>query len=182
MSAAMPTASSNIVQLRPQAAPAVSVPPTVTRRLECWSDSLRDEPAISLPDLPHDLVEALPQAIEEAQAALVPNNPGEVLAALTTLIARKGFDLPDEFALEMDCEIIAAWPRDLWRTAFRSVWENFSYRRIPEVADFKKVIAAELEERQARLHRLESLRLKLETVRLKRQWDEVSRERRGRAG
>ena len=39
----------------------------------------------------------------------------------------------------------------------RSVWENFAYRRIPEVADFKREIAAELEERQTRLHRLEAL-------------------------
>jgi hypothetical protein len=124
----------------------------------------------------------LPDAVVEARAALDPSDPSEVLTAFTSLIKRRGFELPDEFALEMDCEIIAAWPRDLWRKAMRSVWENFSYRRVPEVADFKRVIAAELEERQARLHRLESLRLKLETVRLKRQWDEEARERRGRGG
>jgi hypothetical protein len=123
----------------------------------------------------------LPAAIEEARAALAPSDPGEVLSALTTLIARKGFGLPDEFALEMDCEIMASWG-DLWRKAMRSVWENFAYRRIPEVADFKREIAAELEERQTRLHRLEALRMKLETVRLKRQWDQEAQERQSRGG
>ena len=80
----------------------------------------------------------------------------------------------------MDVEVMAGWPRDLWRKAFRTVWEQFAYRRLPEVADFRKYIAADLEERRSRLDRLELLRLKLETVRLKRQWDEELRARRCR--
>ena len=78
-------------------------------------------------------------------------------------------------ALELDVEVMSAWPRDLWRKAFQSVWERFEYRRMPEVPDFRKYIAADLEERQSVLHRLESIRLRLETVRLRRQWDEEAR-------
>jgi hypothetical protein len=135
-----------------------------------------------MPNIPPEIVKALPDAIEEARRDLAPGDPAEVLRALTTLAGRKNLPAPDDFALELDCEVMSAWPRDLWRRAFRSVWEDFAFRRFPEVGDFKRHIAAELGERQARLHRLESLRLKLETDRLKRQWDEESRERRGRGG
>ncbi|EWY37814.1 hypothetical protein N825_09540 [Skermanella stibiiresistens SB22] len=128
--------------------------------------------------MPAEIVEALPGAIARARDDLAAGDPAEVLAALTTLASRRGFPLPDDLALELDVEVMAGWPRDLWRRAFRAVWEQFAYRRLPEVADFRRHIAEDLEERRARLDRLDSLRLKLETVRLKRQWDEEARGRR----
>jgi hypothetical protein len=73
---------------------------------------------------------------------------------------------------------MAGWPRDLWRKAFRCIWERFAYRRMPEVADFRRVIEADLAERRSRLDRLESIRLKLETIELKKVWDEEARRRR----
>jgi hypothetical protein len=106
---------------------------------------------------------------------LAPSDPREVMAALTTMAGRRGFPLPDAIALELDVEVMSAWPRDLWRKAFQNVWERFEYRRMPEVPDFRKYIAADLEERQSVLHRLESIKLRLETVRLRRQWDEEAR-------
>ena len=148
--------------------------PSATRitRLLAWSESWADEPLPHLPDIPPDLVAVLPVAVAQAQRDLTPGDPGEILAGLTTLASRRGFPLPDGVALEMDVEVMAAWPRDLWRKAFSGIWERFAYRRMPEVADFQRVIEADLAERKAKLNRLESLRLKLETIRLKKMWDE----------
>ena len=169
----MSQSASNVVPLRHQP-PALPIP-TPARRLMSWSESWRDEPGVHLPDLPPDLVDVLPIAIEQAMLELAPSDPSEVMAALTTMAGRRGFPLPDAIALELDVEVMSAWPRDLWRKAFQSVWERFEYRRMPEVPDFRKYIAADLEERQSVLHRLESIRLRLETVRLRRQWDEEAR-------
>jgi hypothetical protein len=49
---------------------------------------------------------------------------------------------------------------------------------MPEVADFRRVIEADLADRRSRLDRLESIRLKLETVELRKVWDEEARRRR----
>jgi hypothetical protein len=169
----------NVVPFRPQPPdPLKSKQSTQIERLMCWSESWRDEPGIQLPDLPADLADGLPEAIEWVKQDLAPCDPCEVLAALTTMAGRRGFTLPEPIALEMDIEVMAAWPRDLWRKAFRCVWECFEYRRLPEVPDFRKYIAADLEERQARLRQLETLKLRLQTTRLKQQWDEEARRRR----
>lgn len=129
-----------------------------------------------MPALPADLSAALPDAIERALLDLSPGDPAEVLKAIKTLAGRRGFELPDDLALEMDVEVMAAWPRDLFRKAFRRTWETFEYRRLPEVADFHKHIANDLEERRLKLHRLESVRLRLETATLKQKWDRQARE------
>jgi hypothetical protein len=150
---------------------------TMLTRLHAWSASWADEPVIHLPELPDDLVAALPGAIEQAQRDLEAGDPADVLAALTTLASRRGFELPDGAALEMDVALLASWPRDLFQRAFQRVWEEFAYRRLPEVADFRKYIEAELTERQQRLARLTMLRLKVETVQRRRQWDAAAREK-----
>jgi hypothetical protein len=118
-------------------------------RLLAWSESWVDEPLPHLPDIPADLAAALPAAIAQARRDLTPGDPGEILAALTTLASRRGFPLPDGIALEMDVEVMATWPMDLWRKAFTGIWERFAYRRMPEVADFRRVIEADLAERKA---------------------------------
>lgn len=104
----------------------------------------------------------LQAALAEAQTALRPGDPEEVLAALELVAERKGLALPAGMALDLDVEAMAQWPRDLFRRAFREVWENFPYRRMPEVPDFKQYIAAELAERRERLARLRMVQLKLE--------------------
>jgi hypothetical protein len=80
----------------------------------------------------------------------------------------------------MDVEIMASWPTDLWRKAFSSIWERFAYRRFPEVADFRRVIEADLADRKSRLDRLYSLRLKLETLRMRKMWDQQAADRTSR--
>ncbi|MGF7211611.1 hypothetical protein GGE65_006233 [Skermanella aerolata] len=129
-----------------------------------------------MPALPSDLAAALPDAIERALLALSPGDPAEVLKAVRALAGRRGFELPDDLALEMDVEVMASWPRDLFRQAFRRIWETFEYRRLPEVADFHKHIADDLEARRLKLHRLESVRLRLETLLLKEKWDREAHE------
>jgi hypothetical protein len=175
----MPNAN-NVIPLRPASQVPALPNATPLTRLRCWSESWHEEPGVLLPDMPADLINALPAAIDQARQDLEPGNPGEVMAALTNLASWRGFLLPDGMALELDVEVLASWPRDLWRKAFRNVWERFSYRRMPEVSDFRAHIATDLDERRARLDRLESMRLRLETIQLRIQWDEESR-RRGRS-
>jgi hypothetical protein len=169
-----------VVPLQPDPQPPAQALPNSTSltRLLHWSESWHDEQGIHMPDIPADLVEALPAAIDQARQDLEPGDPGEVMAALSTLASRRGFRLPEGMALELDVEVLSSWPRDLWRKGFRGVWEGFAYRRMPEPADFRAHIAADFEERRARLARLKSLQLRLETIRLRQQWDEESRRRR----
>lgn len=66
---------------------------------------------------------------------------------------------------------------DLFVRAFRIVWERFAYRRLPEVADFYEPIKLAMTERRERLARLQSLKLKLETVRMRERLDQEARQR-----
>jgi hypothetical protein len=111
--------------------------------------------------------ELLPAAIDEARAALTPNHPWEVLAGLQMIAERRNLCLPTGLSLEMDVEIMAEWPADLFRKALRGVWEHFKYARFPEVPDFREHIAKDLAERRKRLADLELLAKKLATLRSK---------------
>jgi hypothetical protein len=146
--------------------------------MRVWSESWADEPVVHWPDLPAELEEALPEAVERARSDMNPGDPAEVLAALTSMATRRGFPLPDEAALMMDVRVMAAWPADLFVKAFRLVWENFRYRRLPEVGDFRVHIEDDLRERLTVLQRLEGFRMKLETRRMQERWDREARERR----
>jgi hypothetical protein len=77
----------------------------------------------------------------------------------------------------MDVEVLASWPRDLFVKAFRIVWERFAYRRLPEVADFYEPIKLAMAERRERLARLQSLKLRLETVKMRERLDREARQR-----
>jgi hypothetical protein len=181
MTARQTTTTTIVIPLRPDPSPAPALPnATPMSRLLHWSESWQDELGIHLPNLPVDLIEALPAAIDQARKDLTPGDAGEVLVALSTFASRRGFPLPEGPGLEMDVEALASWPRDLWRKSFRAVWEKFAYRRLPEVPDFRQHIEGDLAERRERLARLESLRLRLETVRLRQQWNLESRQRRER--
>jgi hypothetical protein len=158
--------------------PSISRPSTPAERMRCWSDSWADEPMILWPDLPAELEAALPEAVEQVRLQCEPGDAGEVLAALTSLATRRGFPLPDEISLMMDVQVMAAWPKDLFAKAFARIWETFRYRRLPEPADFRAHIETDLAERQASLFRIESVRMKLETLAMKRRWDRQATEQR----
>jgi hypothetical protein len=143
------------------------------------SESWHEEPGIHLPEtVRDDLAEGLPVALELARRDLKPGDPVEVLASLAALASRRGFEMPVGLALDLDVELMAEWPRDLFIKAFRGVWESFAYRRMPEVADFRAHIETDLTERRSRLAKLEEIRLRLETIRLREQWDADCRIRR----
>jgi hypothetical protein len=152
---------------------------TALRRMLALSDSWHDEPSMVLPDsIRADLAVGLPHAIAQARTRLEQGDAAEVLMALKTLADRKGFDLPIGLGLDLDIEVMSEWPRDLFRRAFRGVWETFGYRRMPEVADFRRHIEDELAERRQALARLETMALRLRTAELREIWDAESRERR----
>ena len=166
----------------PAPAPGSTLPETlrsVTARppTTAYAESWHDEPSIFLPEQLGDLETQLPAAIAQATAALSPSQPVEVIEALQALATRRGFDLPDGIALEMDVEVLASWPRDLFVKAFRIVWERFSYRRLPEVADFYEPIKLAMAERRERLAKLQSLKLRLETVKMRERLDREARQR-----
>ena len=157
----------------PEASRSVTARPPTTAYAKSW----HDEPSIFLPEQLGDLETQLPAAIAQATAALSPSQPVEVIEALQALATRRGFDLPDGIALEMDVEVLASWPRDLFVKAFRIVWERFAYRRLPEVADFYEPIKLAMAERRERTARLQSLKLRLETVKMRERLDREARQR-----
>jgi len=177
-SSAVPTQSAPNVQ--PAASQVTSLPSeTEQKRTLAFVDSWHDEPAWMVPT--DEVVEyTLPALIDQTRAALEPSDPAEVLVALMTWADRRGQALPTGAALDFDIEILASWPRDLFRLAYRRCWESFAYRRMPEVADFKRLIDDELAERQSRLMRLTALQMKMETTRLRQQWNAEATERQRR--
>jgi hypothetical protein len=92
----------------------------------------------------------LPMALSWAKARLEPGDPEEVLHALEAFAEKRGVRLPAGLALDMDIEIMARWPSDLFRHSFCRLWEDFPahYRRLPEVSEFKVYIADDLEKRR----------------------------------
>jgi hypothetical protein len=147
-------------------APASCVNETPLSRISPLAESLRDVRWLDITLAPAD-EELLPAAIAEARAALEPGAPWDVLAALQMIAERRNLCLPTGLGLDMDVEIMAEWPADLFRKAVRGVWEHFKYARFPEVPDFREHIAKDLAERRKRLANLELLAKKLATQRSK---------------
>ena len=56
---------------------------------------------------------------------------------------------------------MAAWPRDLWTRAYRTVWERWSYRRMPTVGDFRGHLGDAIERRRRRYDLLTTLEARL---------------------
>jgi hypothetical protein len=115
------------------------------------AESWREEPWF-LMEVDNDAAEALPLAIERARRDLAPCSAAEVVALLTTLADRLQLPLPDGLALDLDVELMSAWPRDLMVQAFRGVWRSARsyHERFPTVGDFERHIADELRERRQR--------------------------------
>lgn len=68
----------------------------------------------------------------------------QIVLDLITFAERHALPSPSDEALQIDGEVIATWPPDLWRLAFRTLWETWTYRRMPAAGDFRSVIAADL--------------------------------------
>jgi hypothetical protein len=126
------------------------------------AESWRDEPWF-LMEVDGDAAQALPLAIERARRELAPCGAAEVVALLTTLADRLQLPLPDGLALDLDVELMSAWPRDLMVQAFRAVWRSARshHERFPTVGDFERHIADELRERRQRCADLDLLAKRL---------------------
>ena len=119
-------------------------------------------PATFIPDSERERARCdLPKAISWLQKQLTPGDPQAILTALHLMAERRGLALPNAQALEIDIEIMAEWPSDLFRQAYKTIWTRFAYRRMPEVADFYQVIGEELQDRQKQLSTLSCLARKL---------------------
>jgi hypothetical protein len=130
-------------------------------RVRVLAEMLADDPGYEPPEAGQALIGQVEGAIAAATALLAPGDPTEVVAGLQVLAERRGLAMPSGFALELDAEIMGGWPRDLWRKAFRLVWERFEYRRMLEVPDFRRHIAQDLADREAELRRLDMLAKRL---------------------
>jgi hypothetical protein len=151
------------VVAHPGGAVAPAARPTAMReRLEELAAWTWEDPQwLDTDAVPEPVRAALPAAVEQARRDLEPGRPADIVAALLTLADRHRLDLPDRRALELDAEVMAAWPRDLWRKAYLTVWEHWSWRRMPTVGDLRNVVGDVLEQRRQRYHRLVTLEARL---------------------
>jgi hypothetical protein len=120
---------------------------------------------------------ALPSAVAHMRRELVPASEEEVKEALELLAERLELRLPRAIALDLDMQIMARWPRQLFQQAFAQIWQTWTYRRFPGVGDFRACIEAELAELEGRVAQLKELELKLDTAALRERWDREARER-----
>ena len=111
--------------------------------------------------IPETFREALGVAVAEARRELEPGHPAEIVDALVTLADRHRLDLLDRRALELDAEVMAAWPRDLWMRAYRTIWERWAWRRMPTVGDFRGPLGDAIERRRRRYDLLTTLQARL---------------------
>jgi hypothetical protein len=139
---------------------------------------LHDEAAVNLPDDVVAVLEAgLPAAIAKAREDLEPVEPEEVVMALQAWADRRNLPLPEGLSLDLDVETMSAWPRVVFREAFRRAWERFSYPRVPTAAELHRYVAEDVKQARGRLASLDTAARKLETIRMRRRWDEEARSR-----
>jgi hypothetical protein len=137
--------------ITPGGTPEAGLNPADLEGLEALAERTHEDPRwLDTDAVPERLRAALPTAAAQARRNLDPSRPADIVAALVTLADRHRLDLPDRRALELDAEVMAAWPRDLWRKAYVSVWEHGSWRRMPTVGDFRSVVGDALEQRLSR--------------------------------
>jgi len=112
-------------------------------------------------EIPASFRATLAETVGQARQDLEPSRPEEVVKALVVLADRHRLDVPDARALELDAETMAEWPRDLWTRAYRTVWERWSYRRMPTVGDFRGHLGDAIERRRRRYDLLTTLEARL---------------------
>ena len=128
---------------------------------EVAARTARDPRWLDVLEIPATFRTTLTETIGRARRDLEPSRPEEVVKALMVLADRHRLDLPDARALEMDAETMAEWPRDLWTRAYRTVWERWSYRRMPTVGDFRSHLGDAIERRRRRYDLLTTLEAQL---------------------
>jgi hypothetical protein len=116
-----------VIPLDPGAAPAGDVHSAVLGDVDEFAARTAREPfQLDALEIPETFRAALAAAVAEARRDLEPGRPAEIVDALMALADRHRLDLPDLRALELDAEVMAAWPRDLWTRAYMAVWERWS--------------------------------------------------------
>src|SRR4051812_23360803 len=105
----------DVIPFDPGAAPAGDFGPTLLEDVDAFAARTAREPFwLDALEIPPPFRAALAAAVAEARRELEPGRPAEIVDALATLADRHRLDLPDRRALEMDAEVMAVWPRDLW--------------------------------------------------------------------
>ena len=151
----------DVIPFDPGAAPAGDAGPAPRRRGRGRRPDRAGTVLAGRPGDPGAVPAALAAAFERARRDLEPGRPEEIVEALVALADRHRLDLPDRRALELDAEIMAAWPRDLWMRAYRTVWERWSWRRMPTVGDFRGHLGDAIERRRRRYDLLTTLEVRL---------------------
>src|SRR3954468_2195439 len=141
----------DVIPFGPGAGPAGDAGPAPLEDVEAFAARTAREPFwLDAVEIPEPARAALRAAWERARRDLEPGRPVEIVDALVALADRHGLDLLDRRALELDAEVMAAWPRDLWMRAYRAVWEVWSWRRMPTVGDFRGHLGDTIERRRRR--------------------------------
>jgi hypothetical protein len=151
-----------VVPLDPGTARADLAGPSVLEDLEEFAARTTQEPFwLDALERPEALRARVAAALGLARRDLEPGRPTEIVEALVTLADRHRLDLPERRALELDAEVMAAWPRDLWTYAYMAIWERWSWRRMPTVGDFRSPVADAIESRRRRYDLLTTLDARL---------------------
>src|SRR4051794_16209853 len=152
----------DVIPFDPGAVPAGDAGPVLLEEVDAFAARTAREPFwLDAVEIPAPFWASLRAALEQARRNLEPSRPAEIVDALATLADRHRLDLPDRRALEMDAEVMAAWPRDLWIRAYRTIWEVWSWRRMPTVGDFRGHIGDAIERRRRRHDLLTTLEVRL---------------------
>jgi hypothetical protein len=152
----------DVIPFGPGAASAGDAGLALLEDVEAFAARTAREPFwLDAAEIPEPFRAALRAALERARRDLEPGRPVEIVDALVALADRHGLDLLDRRALELDAEVMAAWPRDLWMRAYRAVWERWSWRRMPTVGDFRGHLGDAIERRRRRYSLLSTLEVRL---------------------
>jgi hypothetical protein len=151
-----------VVPLDPSIARADLTGPSVLEDLDEFAARTAQEPFwLDALEMPESLRPRVAAALGQARRDLEPGRPTEIVEALVILADRHRLDLPERRALELDAEVMAAWPRDLWTRTYMVIWERWSWRRMPTVGDFRSPVADAIESRRRRYDLLATLETRL---------------------
>jgi len=126
------------------------------------SESYRSAPEDYLPEPTAQLMAGFDEAIREIESSLEPAELDDVLKAIYLIAERKGLRLPPDHLVALDAQFIAEMPKDLFGVAFKKIYTEFRWNRMPEVVEWFDTIRDELDRRKRELAGLKCMRLRLE--------------------
>jgi hypothetical protein len=142
-----------------------NLPPNLIRSVDAAAESYYRVPSIHLVGVAgvprRQDVEAV---VQHHKARLAAGDASQVEACLQLFAERLGIKLPGKHALSLDIASMAEWPSDLFKQAFVRLWGSWERPALPLVADFRRVIADDLYERQERLAKAQTLLYKLNHI------------------